>query len=415
MRLRRRAFLQLSGFALLAGGRASAQRMGPFLPPPAPVPGQGKKVLVVLFLRGGADGLSMVPPVGDPDYPALRPTLALARPGAGSEAALRLDDTFGLHPALAPLAPLYAQGSLAFIHAVGSPRPTRSHFDAQDFLEAGTPGQRAHDGWLNRALGALPATAPSAFRAVALGPTLPRSLWGEAPAVSFGSLAEFRLRGGARRLAAGQTFEALYASAVDEALRATGVDAFEALRALDEARLFNRPPEHGARYPASPLGRRLQDVARLIKADVGVQLAATDAGGWDTHLAQGAAKGPLATRLEDLAEAVAAFAADLGPRLDDVCLVTLTEFGRTAKENGNRGTDHGTGSVISVLGGAVRGGRVLGRWPGLARAQLFEERDLAVTTDFRAVLAEVVQRHLSLESTAEIFPGFTGDPPGLFG
>ncbi|XXF76875.1 DUF1501 domain-containing protein [Myxococcaceae bacterium GXIMD 01537] len=412
--LSRRFLLRAAGLALptLATAPAFLARAAAAAPP------QGRKVLVTLFLRGGADGLHLVPPVGDPDYAKLRPTLALGAPGGGEGAALRLDGTFGLHPALAPLMPWWTEGRLAAVHAVGLPTPVRSHFDAQDFVESGTPGSKAtRDGWLNRAAEALPPEpgASSTFRTVALQPTLPRSLLGESPALALGSLADFRVRAPGASGPVG--FASLYAGAVDEVLRSTGAETSAALSRVADLRLSDAPPQHGASYPRSPLGKRLEDIARLVRADVGLQFCATESGGWDTHANQGREKGAFFNRAKDLAESLAAFATDLGPRLDDVCLVVLTEFGRTARENGNRGTDHGTGGVMLVLGGAVRGGRVLGPWRGLARPALLEERDVPSLTDHRAVLWEVLMAHSGMKRSEAVFPGLgaRGGPVGLFG
>lgn len=405
----RRLFLKSSGvaFAGLSFSPLFLQRAA------AAAPYKGK-VLVVLFQRGAADGLSMVPPVGDPRYFEHRPNLAIAK-----DKALALDDTFGLHPALAPLKALYDEKSLVVLHAVGSSQPTRSHFDAQDFMEAGTPGSRGgNDGWLNRVVGAKPQKESTAFRAVALQANLPRALWGPAPAVAFGALADFRIRGGGVPKAA-NGFEAMYASAVDEALRLSATEAFDAMASVTTQKLMELKPRNGAEYPASPLGRRLQDIARLVRGDVGLQLAATDCGGWDTHISQGAAEGQLANRLKDFSAAISAFHNDLGELMRDVVLVTMTEFGRTVKENGNRGTDHGTASVMFVLGGGVKGGRVLcgpDGWSGLSLDKLHEERDLAVRYDYRTVLADVLRSHLSVMDAERVFPGIGSTVPlALFG
>jgi uncharacterized protein (DUF1501 family) len=368
--------------------------------------GRRGKALVVVFLRGGVDGLSMVPPVGDPEYSSLRPSLRLST--KGTAAALPLDGTFALHPALAPLLPRFTSGQLAVIHATGLPQSPRSHFDAQDFLEAGTPGRRAHDGWLNRAGAGLPAPGP--FSLVAVQNGVPSSLAGEANALAFPSLKDFRIGGGP---AAATTFEALYEQAVDDALRTSGHEAFESLSTTQRDGLASRAPENGATYPRGVLGRRLQDIARLIHADVGLSLAATELGGFDTHLAQGAGTGQLATRLEEVGQALAALAQDLGPKLADVTLLTMTEFGRTARENGTRGTDHGTASASLVLGGGVKGGRVVSDWPSLAPASLHEGRDLRVTTDLRNVMTECLES-VGL-SRREVFPDFTPTRLGLFG
>ena len=368
----------------------------------ASAPGSGK-TLVLVFLRGGADGLSIVPPVGDPAYRAARPTIALAAPGRDG-GAIRLDDLFALHPALSPLLPLWSDRTLAIVHAAGLPGATRSHFDAQDFCESGTPGLKSTaDGWLNRAV-QRSGGPEGAFRVVAIQPTLPRMLVGDAPAVAMSSLGQFRMPGGA---AGGNAFDALYAQAVDTALRTTGIETFEALREAGSAKLAQLPPANGAEYGGAPIARRLQDVARLIRSGVGLQVAATDMGGWDTHVGEGTEKGQLASRLAELGGALAAFAKDLGPRWADTRVVVMTEFGRTARENGNRGTDHGTASVMLVLGGGVRGGRVVGGYRGLARSELFEERDLAIGTDVRSVLWETVQAQLELRDGSRVFPGFS--------
>ena len=365
--------------------------------------------LVLVFLRGGADGLSIVPPVGDPAYRAARPTLALASPGRDG-GALRLDDVFSLHPALSPLLPLWSDRTLGIVHAAGLTGATRSHFDAQDFCESGTPGLKSTaDGWLNRAVQRAPGP-DGAFRVVALQPTLPRMLVGDAPAVAMSSLGQFRLPGGP---GGGSAFDALYAQAVDTALRTTGLETFEALREAGSAKLARLPPDNGAAYGNAPIARRLQDVARLIRSGVGLQVAVTDMGGWDTHVNEGTEKGQLASRLAELGGALAAFARDLGTRWADTAVVVMTEFGRTARENGNRGTDHGTASVMLVLGGGVRGGRVVGGYRGLARSELFEERDLAIGTDVRSVLWEAVRGQLALREASRVFPGFSPGSPVL--
>ena len=402
MKIDRRFFLKSSGLAMLGIGfapeflsRALAARASP-----------NKKVLIAIFQRGGADGLSMVPPIGDPHYYSLRPTLAISRPGDGELTAVALDDTFGLHPALAALKRFYDGGSLAIIHAVGSPKPTRSHFDAQDFMEAGTAGELSQDGWLNRAMQAYPQNPSSAFRAVALQQNLPRSLFGTIPAVAMGSIGDFKLRTGRLSTLASRSFESLYTRALDVAIRNTGGETFEALHLIEDAKLEEVPAQNGAEYPNSTLAKRLRDIARLIRADIGLEIAATDCGGWDTHVSQGNAQGQLAGRLKELGDSLAAFATDLGDQMADVCVVTMTEFGRTVRENGNRGTDHGTASAMMVLGGAVRGRRVLGNWRGLSEPNLYEGRDLAVGTDFRAVLAEVLASHLGISKLTPVFPGF---------
>jgi uncharacterized protein (DUF1501 family) len=378
------------------------------LPAVAQTVGNGKrrKTLVVLFQRGAADGLSLVAPIAEPRYFAVRPSLALAAKGDG--AALPLDGFFGLHPALSPLLPLWDEGQLALLHAVGSPDPTRSHFDAQDYMELGTPGQKPEDGFLNRALQRQPEPDATPFRAVALQPNLPLSLAGPAPALAMGSLTDFGLDLAPGSAAGG--FEGMYRTAVDHTLRGVGSEAFEALHTVRAAVPSGPQALEAAGYPKSPLGRRMFEIAALIKADLGLEIAATDAGGWDTHAGQGAAKGQLAGRLTDLAQSLAAFAHDLGPRFDDVVVIVLTEFGRTVKQNGTQGTDHGHGAAMFVLGGRVRGKRVYTKWTGLEEKDLFEGRDLPVTTDFRAPLSLVLREHLGVRDLATVFPGFQSDP-----
>jgi uncharacterized protein (DUF1501 family) len=346
----------------------------------------------------------------------VRPAIAIPPPGASDGAALDLDGHFALHPALASLLPLWKAGALAVVHSVGSPDPTRSHFDAQDFLDAGTPGAKTTpDGWQNRVLQSRTDPGATPFRAVALQPNLPRSLAGRAGALAMNSIPEFGIRGGKGGEALARNLEQDYAAAEDRGLRATGQDAFAALRILRDASPGRFTPDHGAVYPGAPIGQRLKQIAQLIKADVGLEIAATDCGGWDTHAGQGASQGQLANRLQEMGDALAAFSADLCERMADVCVVTMTEFGRTVKENGTRGTDHGHGSVMLVLGGGVKGRRVLARWKGLREQDLFEGRDLAATIDHREVLGEVLAGHVGVTDLAAVFPGFSArDPLGLF-
>ncbi|NOK01500.1 MULTISPECIES: DUF1501 domain-containing protein [Myxococcus] len=371
-----------------------------------------RRTLVTVFLRGGVDGLSLVPPIEDAAYHRARPSLALR--ASGPDAALKLSGPFGLHPRLDALMPLWHDGRLAVLHGVGLPQPVRSHFDAQDFVESGTPGRKSTpDGWLNRA---LEEEEGAALRAVALQPTLPRALFGDAGAVAMGRLEEFRLRDGRRGEEATRGFSALYAGAVDEALRTTGQGAFEAMSLLDGDRLAKLPSRAAVAYPKGPLGQRLRDIARLIHGEVGLEVAATESGGWDTHAAQGAATGAFANRCQELGSALSAFAADLGPRLEQVTVVVLTEFGRTVRENGSRGTDHGVGSAMLVLGGGVKGGTVYGRFDSLEPDHLQDGRDVPAWTDVRAPLAEVLRACRPGVELARVFPGFTPPPSlGLFG
>jgi uncharacterized protein (DUF1501 family) len=377
------------------------------------------KVLVVVFQRGAADGLSMLVPHGDADYYAARGSIAIARPSTAAEGALDLDGFYGLHPALAPLKPLWDDRRLAAVHACGSPDTTRSHFDAQDYMESGTPGVKSTpDGWLARGLAAMPEPDASPFRAVALGPALPRVLRGDVGAVAMTSLADFDVREAAA-LAGGLTarkgFESLYEQGVRDLLYGTGRETFDAVKMLKAAAPQHLQPANGAAYPRGRFGESLRQIAQLIRADVGLEVAFADMGGWDTHAAQGNERGQLALRLKEFGDGLAAFDRDLGDRMREVVVLTMSEFGRTVRENGNRGTDHGHGTAMLVMGGATQGGKVHGRWPGLSREQLHEGRDLAVTTDFRSLFAEVAVRHLGTPADP-LFPGFkSGGYLGVMG
>ena len=396
--MRRRTFLQATSAGLAFAGLGSAPS---FLRAAAAEPGVNRRTLVLVIQRGACDAFSVLPPVGESRYFDLRPSIAI--PAAE---ALRLDGFFGLHPALAALKPFYDQRVLAPVMGAGSPDPTRSHFDAQDFLESGTPGvKRTEDGCLDRALASLKGPR-GPFDAVALQPTLPRILQGPVPALALGSLDDFRLPQGP---AAGG-FESMYAAALDRTLRGVGDEAFQAMKDLDSKDPRAIKPANGAVYPNSPLGKRMQQIAQLIKADLGLRIAVTDCGGWDTHVGQGASKGQLAGRLQDFGDSLAAFLTDFSGRMDDICLVTLTEFGRTARENGNRGTDHGHGSAAFLAGGGVKGGRVLNAWKGLRDEDLNDARDLKVAYDTRTLLGEALTKHLGLRDLAAVFPGYANDP-----
>jgi uncharacterized protein (DUF1501 family) len=398
----RRIFLKNGGLALVSLGFAPT-----FLARTAAAADARQRVLITIFQRGAVDGLNMIVPFGERDYYAARPTLAIARPGTSPDAAIDLDGFFGLHPRLAPLKPLYDARQMAIVHACGSPDGTRSHFDAQDYMETATPGVKStQDGWLNRYLHAREHQAATPFRAVALAPQLPRALQGLEPALAIGQIARFGLRGSAGEMAQ-SSFESEYASAADSVLHATGRDAFNAVRMLKTADPARYTPANGAEYPRSPFGEALRQIAQLVKADVGLEVAFAESGNWDHHVNEGAAVGQLGTRLDDLGRGIAALVRDLGDRMQDVVVLTMSEFGRAVAENGNRGTDPGLGNAMMIIGGAVRGGKVYGRWPGLAREQRYEGRDLSVTTDFRAVFSEVVRGHLGLTDTRMVFPGFS--------
>ena len=400
----RRVFLKDGGLALVSLGFAP-QFIARAVAETAPK----QKALVTIFQRGAVDGLNMIVPFGERDYYAARPSIAIARPGSSPDAAIDLDGFFGLHPRLAPLKPLYDERQLAIVHACGSPDGTRSHFDAQDYMETATPGVKStEDGWLNRYLHAREHERATPFRAVAMAAQLPRSLQGVSPALAMGQIGQFGIRAGQATDMVQASFEAEYAAAANNVLNRTGREAFDAVKMLKQADPTQYAPANGAEYPRSPYGEALKQIAQLIKADVGLEVAFAETGNWDHHAQEGAAVGQLANRLADFSGGIAALVRDLGDRMSDVMILTMSEFGRTVVENGNRGTDHGHGNAMMIIGGGVRGGKVYGKWPGLAREQRYEGRDLAVTTDFRTVFAEVAGSHLGLTNTKHVFPGFNG-------
>ena len=374
--------------------------------------GGRRKTLIAIFQRGAVDGLNMVVPHGESNYYDLRPSIAIPKPQAGNaEASINLDGFFGVHPSMSSLVPLWNAKRLAIIDASGSPDNTRSHFDAQDYMESATPGIKSTPaGWLNRYLQDALQPEPSVFRAVALTQRMPRVLQGPAPAVAISNLADFSIRAGSSSANIQGGFEAMYGQAVQDALGETGKETFEAINYLKKVNPSQHRPANGAQYPRSPLGNSLLQIAQLIKSDVGLEVAFTDVDGWDTHVNQGNSRGQLAQRLQDFASAISALVTDLGERMDDVVILTMSEFGRTVRENGNRGTDHGHANAMMVIGGAVRGGKVYGTWPGLKNDQLYEGRDLALTTDFRDVFGEVAKKHLVARNLATIFPSYKMEP-----
>ncbi|MCB1633274.1 MAG: DUF1501 domain-containing protein [Xanthomonadales bacterium] len=365
--------------------------------------------LVVIFQRGAMDGLNAVVPHAESAYYARRPTIAVAVPGSGEDAAIDLDGRFGLHPALAPLKPLYDQGDLALVHAVGLTVPSRSHFDAQDFMERAWLSQGGvFDGWLNRALGEM--SGDGTFKAVGMGTAVSRSLNGVQPVVGMSAIEAFGIESTLQRaeLLKSQLYDSFDGpSFVDS----TGQRAFAA---VDELRSSTAPTlavDNEASYPDGAFGQRLRDLAALIKSGLGVQVATVDIGGWDHHNNEVQELPPL---LSELATGLAAFHTDLGPAMSRVTVVVMTEFGRRVSENASRGTDHGRGGVMFALGGGVQGGQVYGDWPGLSDAAL-EDGDLRVTLDYRAVLAEMLSRRNGLDDLSAVFPGFDGLPTqGLF-
>ena len=411
MQISRRYFLKNGAIAML--GMAS---LPSFLQRAvAETAATGKKKMVVLFQRGAMDGLNVVVPFGERNYYAMRPTIAIPPPQNGStDAAIDLDGFFELHPSLQPLQPLFRKGQLAIVQAVGSPDPTRSHFDAQDFMESGTPGLKATDnGWLNRALLSMPEEKPSPFRAVAFGPYLPRTLQGSSPAVAVPDLKQFKMNGPQQTVEGG--FEAMYAQTVDAAMRGVGNETFEAIDQLKKINPDSYQPDNGAEYPKNRFGQSLQEIAELFKANVGLEVAFLDSGGWDHHVNEGGVQGQLSNLLRDLGQGIAAFHQDMGDRMGEVVFVSMSEFGRTARENGNRGTDHGHANCMFVMGGGVKGGRVYSRWPGMSEGELYQGRDLAVTTDYRSVIGEIMTKHLGNHDLKTVFPGFANDPKQFLG
>ncbi|MGC1129558.1 MAG: DUF1501 domain-containing protein [Candidatus Acidiferrales bacterium] len=411
MNISRRYFIKGGGIAMLGMASLPAFLQRAVAATTTP----NKKKMVVLFQRGAMDGLNVVVPFGEQNYYAMRPTIAIPQPRSGAaDAAIDLDGFFGLHPSLAPIEPLFRNGQLAIVQAVGSPDPTRSHFDAQDYMESGTPGLKAtEDGWLNRAMQAMPEDNSSPFRAVAFGPYLPRTLQGSAPAIALPDLKQFKMNGPQQTIEGG--FEAMYAQTVDQAMRGVGGETFEAIDQLKKINPDSYQPENGAQYPKGRFGQSLQEIAELFKADVGLEVAFLDSGGWDHHVNEGGVQGQLSNLLRDLGQGLAAFHQDMGDGMQDVVFVSMSEFGRTAHENGNRGTDHGHANCMFVMGGDVKGGHVYTRWPGLSDGQLHDGRDLAVTIDYRSVLGEVLMKHLGERDTKAIFPGFANDPRQFLG
>jgi uncharacterized protein (DUF1501 family) len=415
----RRAFLKAGGLALVGIGlggvpsfvaRAaeSQKRVAPY---------KRNKVLVCIFQRGAMDGLMAVCPFNDPYLRSARPDLFMspARSGTG-KSLVDLDGTFGLHPAMQAFEPLFREKRLAVVHGMGSPNNTRSHFDAQDYMESGTPFRKSTtSGWLNRAVGLMGHDA-SPFQAVSLTSAMPRSLYGDRPALAIRDLRDFALQSKSTPLdltATAQSFESLYDQTSSALLKQTGKESFEAMKILQQAQAGKYTPAPGVVYPASALGASLKQIAQLIKMDVGLEVAFAESGGWDTHFNQGAGNGVFARNAQDFGDSIAALWSDLGARQDDVTILTMTEFGRTVKQNGTRGTDHGRASCSFVIGNDVKGGLVHGVVRPLAVENLEDGRDLAVTTDFRGVFGEVAERHLGIRENGVLFPEWTGEKIGV--
>jgi uncharacterized protein (DUF1501 family) len=403
----RRAFMKNGALAVVGAAAVPSFLTRSVFAEATTAQAQGKK-LVVIFQRGAADGLNIVVPYREKTYYDLRPSISIPQ-----NQVLDLDGFFGLHPAMQPIKPLWDSGHLAIVHACGSPDPSRSHFDAQDFMESGTPGIKSTaDGWLNRALAVENAgcrdrscRGQHPFRAVALGSQLPRTLEGKIPAVAIDSLKSFNVGGqnpSAAPIAA--SFESMYDESVNAVLHGTASETFEAVKMLKAADPAQYVPAAGANYPNGQFGQSMKQIAQLLKANLGVEAAFADIGGWDTHQNQGNINGQLANRLKEFSESLAAFWTDVGDDAQNITLVTMSEFGRTVHQNGTGGTDHGHANVMFVLGGSVAGQKVYGKWPGMGKHQLYEERDLAITTDFRQVLGETAYRTLSSKNLETVFP-----------
>ena len=406
--LSRRVFIKSGAAAMITVGFAPS-----FLARAAAAAGSRKKLLIAIFQRGAVDGLNMVVPHGESEYYRARPNIAIAKPGS-DDGAIDLDGFFGLHPRMASFKPIWDRGDLAVIHATGSHDTTRSHFDAQDYMESATPGVKStHDGWLNRYLQESGIsnqqsgrTARNPLRGVALARQMPRSLQGPAPSLAMGSAAEFAVAD----MGARTSFEEIYEAAKDRTLNGTASEAFEAMKMLASKASSSYSPANGAEYPPTPFGQALQEIARLAKSDVGLEVAFTESTQWDHHVNEGSSQGQIANRLDDFSRGIAALAQDLGDRMADTVILTMSEFGRAVTENGSRGTDHGHGNAMFVIGGGVKGRHVHGKWPGLRVDERFEGRDLAVTTDFRVVFNEILGKHLAAkpDALAKVFPGFDG-------
>ncbi len=406
----RRYFLKAGGIGLASLGLMSVapKFLHQFANAATLSEGYGKKkILITIFQRGAVDGLNMVVPYGESEYYNLRSTIAVPKPNQ-TDGAINLDGFFGLHPSLKPFETFRNNKQLAIVHSAGSPDNTRSHFDAQDYMESGTPGVKStRDGWLNRVLQTKTDKEISPFRAVAIDQQIPRSLVGRAPTIAMTNLADFAINAGAYTNAVQGGFEGVWQQKANDGLGDTGKETFEAVNFLKKANPAQYKAVNGAQYPNSQLGRSLLQIAQLIKAGVGLEVAFAEVGGWDTHSNEGSSRGQLANLLRDFGQSIAALATDLGKQMDDVVILTMSEFGRTARENGTRGTDHGHANAMFILGNSVKGGKVYGDWKGLGATQLNEGRDLAVTTDFRDVFGEVAYKHLGNKNLDKIFPNYS--------
>lgn len=415
----RRVFLKSGGLALFSVGLGGVPA---FIAKAAQsnklwIPYKKNKILVCIFQRGAMDGLMAVTPFTDAYLQKARPGLFMSAAKTSNKPLIDLDGKFGLHPAMASFENLFKEKKLAIVHGVGSPNTTRSHFDAQDYMESGTPFRKGTDsGWLNRAVGLLGHEVATPFQAVSLTSSLPRSFYGDNAAVAISNLQDFSIQMRGNPMAtntASKSFEELYDKTSSGLLNKTGKESFDAMKMLKSADVKNYSPSNGAVYPLSPLGNSLKQVAQLIKMDVGLEIAFTECGGWDTHYNQGTETGTFSRNVGDLSSAITAFWTDMGSLQDDVEVMTMTEFGRTVAQNGSNGTDHGRGSCMFILGNDIKGGSVYGKVPELSRENLEDNRDLPVTTDFRSVFNEVATAHLKIKDNGKLFPEWTGGKVGL--
>ncbi len=415
----RRAFLKSGGLVLFGIGvggvptfiarAADTKKIVP--------PYKKKKIMVCIFQRGAMDGLMAVTPFTDEYLKSARPGLFIsAAKDTKGTPLIDLDGRFGLHPSMNSFEPLFREKRLAIVHGIGSPNNTRSHFDAQDYMESGTPFSKGTaSGWLNRTVGLLGHDA-SPFRAVSLTSSMPRSFYGDNPSVAISNLQDFSIQMKGNPLGANmaaKSFEDLYDQTSSGLLKETGKESFDAVKMLQKTDTRNYQPAGNAVYPNSSLGNSLKQIAQLIKMDVGLEVAFAESGGWDTHFNQGASTGIFARNVTDLSNSITAFWTDLGSFQDDLTVMTMTEFGRTVKQNGTGGTDHGRASCNFILGNDVQGGIVHGNMKPLALENLEDGRDLAVSTDFRAVFSEVAEKHLKINSGQTLFPDWKGSKIGV--
>lgn len=416
----RKVFLKQAGLALFTIGvggvptfiAKAAAGSNSFLRPY-----KKNKIMVFIFQRGAMDGLMAVTPFTDPYLKAARPTLFMdAAKSATGKSLIDLDGRFGLHPSMAAFENLFKEKRLAIVHGMGSPNNSRSHFDAQDYMESGTPFNKGTaSGWLNRAVGLLGHDA-TPFRAVSMTSAMPRSFYGDNETIAISNLQDFaiQLKGNSMGAnMAAKSFEDLYDQTSSSLLNKTGKESFDAVKMLQKTDVKNYKPANGASYPNSALGNALKQIAQLIKIDVGMEIAFAESGGWDTHFNQGTENGVFARNVTDLSNSIVAFWTDMGSMQDDITLMTTTEFGRTVKQNGTGGTDHGRASCAFILGNDVNGGKVHGTMQPLSAENLADGRDLAVTTDFRSIFSEVADKHLKINNDTILFPEWKGEKIGV--